>query len=412
MSDSMVPDTLKISDPMSASEVDLTDLVRFFVRRRLIIASSTLLTTLLFASLTLVLPKTYEAEVTMLPDSGSDMGDMLANSIASQLGPAANLLGAPGGGNVDMVVEVLNSRTLAERVISRCKLESMLIPWTYRSELLEKLDKMVQVTAPSVKDKLIHLKVAAKRPELARDIANASIGELRGMLNEIGVGSAAKRRRFIEKRRESTRLELESAENSLAQFQSQNRLTSLPETVVSSIRSLGDLERQRIQAEIEIKGTEESLQMAQRKVDSMMADPQSLSELEVKYRGLRAQGRALEQAKNLFADRLAELPPKGMQLARLQRDVQVLNAVYLALSQQLETVAIKENQSSDFFTVIDSAVLPDRPSGPRMLILLALGVVVGFLTGVVGGFLRDRRAAGTGGRPERGDAPDVHTGGK
>lgn len=54
-----------------------------------------------------------------------------------------------------------------------------------------------------------------------------------------------------------------------------------------------------------------------------------------------------------------------MELARLQRDVQVLNGVYLVLTQQYETALIAESKESDAFLVLDPPRFRRGRSVPR-----------------------------------------------
>jgi len=318
-----------------------------------------------------LLPKTYSAEATILPLSDSDPAQMLSAGVANQLGAAAGMLGnfsglaGIGGGRSADLVEFLSSRSMTNRVIAACQLETEIKGWRSREELTKMVTDMRTIIPPSLKNKVVTIKVQAPRSELAARMANAYVGELKTMLDEMGYNSASKNRKFIQKQLSHAKSELAIAEEKLARFQTENHLASLPETVLSSIRALSELEAQSINTQVQLSSTAEMMETLTTKIDSLQAAPSAMTELELKRKGLTAQKLALEDAQRSFLSKLTQLPPKGMELARLQRDVQVYNAIYLTLTQQHETALISENKDSDSFYPLDQAVVPDRPLKPN-----------------------------------------------
>lgn len=374
--------SFRVSNDQS-DEIDLVAHARLLWAHRLLILATVAVVGSGSVIASFILPKTYTAEATILPMLGPDISGPLAASLGAQLGPAAGLLGGLNGHKSADLVEILNSRSMADRVILRCALNKRIKGWKYHSQLVEKLKGMVVIVPPSIKSKIVNIKVMAPEPELAATIANAYVGELKGMLDEIGYNSAAKNRKFVEHQLDKTRRELSKAEETLATFQAKNRIASLPDTVIASIRSLSDLEAQRIGTEVELKTANETLGTLRSGVESMQIDPQELVALEVKRRGLSAQSEALAKAQDSFLSKLTELPPKAMALARLQRDVQVQNAIYLALRQQYETALVSENKESDSFLPLDRAEAPILPSKPKKQSIIVLGLMAGFVLGII-----------------------------
>jgi uncharacterized protein involved in exopolysaccharide biosynthesis len=248
---------------------------------------------------------------------------------------------------------------------------------------------MTTITPPSLKSKIIGIEVEAQKPQLAAEIANTYVTELKTVLDEIGFSSASKNRKFIEQQLIKTKKDLTKSEEHLANYQTNNRIASLPDTVMTSIKSIGDLEGQKITTEAEIQSTNEAFGLFKAKVQSLQADPNSLTELDIKRKSLIAQRDALSHQREIFLKQLAELPPKGMALARLQRDVQVQNAIYLALSQQYETAIISENKDSDAFIVLDKAVVPDKAIKPSKVKFAIAGLIFGFFIGIIVATMRD-----------------------
>lgn len=370
-------------------EIDLGAIAKTLWQKKVLILGTAAITALSAMGVSFLLPKTYTADATVLPVTGSDAGMALAAGLASQMAPAVGLLGGLGGGSKSAeLVEILSSRSMAERVITNYHLDNELKGWKSKTDLIVRVRKMTTVVGPSLKNKVITIQVKAPRAELAAVIANAYVSELKVMLDEIGYNSAARNRKFIQNQLAANKAQLTETENRLASFQARNQLASLPDTVVASIRSISDLEAQRVGAAVQLQTTEEALDLVQSKVSTLQADPRSLHELEIKKRSLAAQEAALARAKKAFVDKLAALPPKGMELARLQRDVQVQNAIFLVLSQQLESALISENKESDAFLPLDKAYVPEKPTAPKKAVITLVGLMAGLLIGIALTFVR------------------------
>lgn len=362
-------------------EIDLLELGRSLWQQKTLIVGTTAVATLSAILISFALPKTYLAEATLLPMSGGDSSAALAAGIASQLGPMAGMLGGVAGNRSADLVEILGSRSMANRVITRYQVDQKLTGWKHRSELTTKLLKMTTIVSPTLKNNTLIIKVEAPSAELAATLANAYVTELKDMLDEIGYNSASKNRKFIEDQLSKTKGDLSSAEEALTRFQATNQIASLPETVVASIRTVSELEAQRIGTTVEIQGTNEALEEVESNIGALQTSPETLTQLVIKRKSLAAQESALVDAQKSYLDKLAKLPPKAMALARLQRDVQVQNAIYLALTQQYQTALINESKDSNSFLPLDSAEPPLKPSKPRKLINTILGAMAGLATG-------------------------------
>lgn len=375
---------------VGSDDLDFVTFGRIVWRQRKLVASITLLATCTALGISFVLPKTYTANATILPSTNNSPTGSMAAVLASQLGPAAGMLGMMGGDSTADLVEILGSRTMANRVASQLNLEREFKGNPSRTQQVNKLQKMVEVTAPTIKNRLVSISVSAPRPDLAANIANAYVDELKGILDEIGYNKAAKNLRFVREQLRKSKEDLTQSEEKLTRFQSTNQLASLPETVIASMKSISELEAQRINTEVQLRSTEESLGALQSRVETLQADPKLLLELEIKKKALSVQGNALDKAKKGFLEKLSTLPPKGMELARLQRDVEVQNAIYLALRQQYETALISENKESDAFISLDKAEAPEKPSKPKKLVIVLLGMMGGLMISLMIALLRDR----------------------
>lgn len=400
MSNSDHPPELLVQQSMPKSprassddEIDLAQIGQALWGQRKFISLITVVTAIAALIISFALPKQYMSEASILPRAGNDASGAIAASLAAQLGPAAGMFGGLGSGKTAELVEILSSRSMAERIIAVCGLERELKGWKHREDLVTKVQKMTTIVPPSLKNRVIGIKVYAPSPELAAAMANAYLDQLKDMLDEIGYNSAAKNRLFIEKQLARTKADLATAEEKLAKFQAENQIASLPDTVLASIKSISDLQAQNVSTEVQLKATNEVLDAMRSKVSALQADPNALIELEVKQKSLAAQRNELSKAQSAFLGKLTKLPPQGMALARLQRDVQVQNAIYLALSQNYETAMISENKDSDAFLPLDRAVAPHRASKPNKKVLVMIGLLAGFILGCFAALVRTRAQA-------------------
>lgn len=72
-------------------------------------------------------------------------------------------------------------------------------------------------------------------------------------------------------------------------------------------------------------------------------------------------------------------PLLSFEAARLERQVQVRQSVYLTLSQEYEQARIAEVRDTPVLTIVDVAVPPDEKSAPRRKLIVLGAVVVGLL---------------------------------
>ena len=106
-------------------------------------------------------------------------------------------------------------------------------------------------------------------------------------------------------------------------------------------------------------------------------------------RGLNEQVNAYDETLADFGIELERIPAREVQLARLQRQTNVLEEVYTVLQNRLQEARILEAVEDPTVRVVDPAVLPAEPIRPRRLLNLLLGLVLGGMLGVGIAFTRE-----------------------
>ncbi len=105
--------------------------------------------------------------------------------------------------------------------------------------------------------------------------------------------------------------------------------------------------------------------------------------------GLNNQVRGYDRMLSQFATDLERIPAKEVQLARLERQRNVLVEVYTVLQNRLQEARILEAVEDATVRIVDPAILPSTPVRPRTLLNLLLGIVLGTMLGVGIAFLRE-----------------------
>lgn len=319
-----------------------------------------------FTYLLLISPNTYNAPVTILPPAErnqiSGLGSLLSGGEVGDI-----LTGKFAPGNSQLFMEILKSRTAAEYVVKKHNLKEY-----FDSENEDEAAKELQevLTLDLKKEGIITLSVAVKTnpiplifsnndsiKNLSAKLSNSYVEAL-DKINREKVSYRAKRaREYIEQQIIQTKIELDSAEFKLMEFQKINKTIALPEQLTSAIESAAKIKAEIVNAEIEIGLLEPNLR-ADNKV--LLALRKKLSELQKEYK-------KFDMDSDDYLVAFSNVPEVGMDLAKLLRAVKIKNEVYLLLQQQYYRERIQENRDVPTIDILDEAIPPRKPTSPRII---------------------------------------------
>lgn len=192
-------------------EINLMDLLLVIARHNRFIIKLTAVAAILAVIYVLLQPNIYTGKTVILPpQQGSSTASMLLGQLGGLAGIAGGAMGikAPG----DLYVGMLKSRTVADALIQRFKLQGL-------------LEGATVITTG--KDGFITIEYSDKDPKLAAAIANAYVEELDGLVRAIAAKEALGRKAFYEKQLKEVRAGLDRAELEMKGFQEQNRVFRL-----------------------------------------------------------------------------------------------------------------------------------------------------------------------------------------
>ncbi len=95
----------------------------------------------------------------------------------------------------------------------------------------------------------------------------------------------------------------------------------------------------------------------------------------------------LEQARADYAEALSASPEDPATLSVASQALEVRERTYTSLLTQYEAARLEEAVRANAISVIEEAAAPNRPSKPRHVVNIALGVAVGLISGVALAFL-------------------------
>ena len=231
-------------------EVNLLDYVGVVWRHGWLIVGLCVVAVVTTFGVTVTTPKVYESTATLLaPKEGGGSG--LLSGLA-----ASGLLQVPGlsvpslSPNRDMIMSVLKSRTVAQAVVERFRLQER-----SRARYLEDAVKGLQgMTNVSVsKEGVISVKVEDTDPGLAAQMANFYVEQLDRLVSQFGTGEAGRQRGFITEQLARAKGHLETAEETLRRFQERNRAIVLQEQTRGAVESAARLKGEIMASEVQLQ---------------------------------------------------------------------------------------------------------------------------------------------------------------
>ena len=358
---------------------DLFDFLLVLSEARRTIAICMLVCIALGGAICLLVKPTFTGTALILPPQ---QGQSLA-TMMGQLSALVSLTGAGGGGTsnqfktpTDMYIGILESRTIADHLISRFHLQNL-----YETRKMEdtRLRLKNNTRFLSGKDGLIHISVEDHDPNRASEMANAYVDELYSMNSHLAMTEAAQRRVFFDQELADERSSLTVAEEDLRKTAEKTGIIHLNGQAESIIRSLAMLRAQISSREVEINSigmfaTDEN-PVAVRAREEIKALRQQLSKLEKDPRNPE-----LADTVGIPAGRL---PAVALEYARKLREVKYHETLFELLAKQYEAARIDEAKAAPVIQVVDRAVPPDKKSGPHFSWILVGSAFIGFFIGYV-----------------------------
>ena len=201
-----------VSNPQDDDGIDLLDLLTVLASRWRLLVIAPLVAGAAALGVTYLIAPTFTSKTTFLPPQQQQSA---AASALASLGALSSLAGGAAGikSPGDQYVALMQSVNVEDRIIDKFKLMDV-YEAKYRFLARKTLESNVRI-ALGKKDGLITVEVDAEDPQLAADMANQHVTELRRLSGELALTEAQQRRVFFETELKRTRLRLTEAQQVL-----------------------------------------------------------------------------------------------------------------------------------------------------------------------------------------------------
>jgi uncharacterized protein involved in exopolysaccharide biosynthesis len=355
----------------ASSDVSLVELFGPLYRRRLLMLTAAVIAAVVSGVIVFLIPVSYTAEAVILTPQQAQ------SSLSSFLGPLAGLAPAAGISGLgllsglglrnpaDLYVGVLESRTIADVLITKFKLKDVYrVPDYTRAR--KRLARNTRIE--SGKDSLIRIRVDDRDAARAAKLANAYVDELSDSNSRLALSEAGQRRLFYED-------QLTKEKESLAEAEIGLRNTEQATGLVAPSGQADVLLR--IGAQLHAEILSHQTQLAAMKTFAADDNPRlqiAKRQLDVLQTQLNQLERGDYKAGTLELP-TGKLPEASLKYLRAVRELKYHETLFEVLSRQYEAARLDEAKSASAVQAVDRAVTPERKSWPPRALLILAAVV-------------------------------------
>lgn len=361
--------------PLESGEVSVVDMLIVLAKHKKTIITTAFTAAVLSVGVSLVMPNIYQATARLLPPQQNQSSALaLLSQFGGMAGAAAGVAGLKNPN--DMYVGMLNSRTIADRLIAQFNLKKV-----YDTDLQEVARKQLDANTniASGKDGLITIDVEDEDPKRATQLANAYVSEILRLTTELAVTEASQRRVFYERQLQAAKDKLANAEAALKSGLDTRGVISVDAESRAILETVGKLKAQVSAKEIELSAMRAFV---------TGANP-DYRRVEEELSSLRAELGRLENGRGGEASGTEK--QGGLENVKLLREVRYQQMLYELLAKQYEAARIDEAKDPGVIQVLDKAVEPEQKSKPKRALIVLLTTVIATLGAIVWAFFSEAR---------------------
>ncbi|MBO8130751.1 MAG: hypothetical protein H0Z29_04425 [Candidatus Marinimicrobia bacterium] len=360
---------------MSRNNNGLIGLIYLLWKNKVILIVIVLSFTMLSIIISLLLPKTYKADVTVLISKSRSFSipgiEILSN------------LGIPSGigleSNLNKVMTVLKSRTLLERIIERFQLQER-----YRTDSFEKTLKKLRsnVKINVGEESQIIISVFDRDKYKAAEIANYLVYAADSILRTLNYDVAYEIRTIYENKYKEVIDSIKFYENKLKLFMDKYNVISLPDQLESWISMLAEVHAQLAVTEVEYNV---ALKTYGRNTPSVNQLKMRIDAFRDKYNELLNNP---HNEKLIFKSE--EVPKIEVLFSQIRRNLTYYTKVLEYLGPVYEQARLNENKMVSIIQVVDKAIPPERKAKPKRAKIVVLTFIFSSLLGIYYIYFKDK----------------------
>ncbi len=349
-------------------EVRFSDYLYVLYKWRKFLIINLLIVIVLSTIISFLIPKTYKATATIMIPPNSDMGfgglTSLLSGSNSAMSLGAKLLGVEGGTSEDMLLGLLNSRSVITKVVKKFNL------YDYYGVEDENYDKLIKRFSGDLlfdpnEYGFIEVSVINKDPETSAEMANYFVEIVDSLNIQLNIEQAKRQRKFVEKRFLQNQEDLRKAEEAFAEFQKKHGVFAIPEQVQVAVSAAGELEAQLVAQQILAETIRSDISTNSLIYKSIQAKINALKS-QLKKMNSKAGGKN----DNSLMIPFSKVPDLQVEYLRRYRDVEIQNKIMEFLYPMYEQAKIDEQKSMPTLLVIDKAEVPQLKYAPKKAFII------------------------------------------
>ena len=367
----------------SGEEINLLIYWSVLVRRKKLIGLIVAAAFVCSVVTSLLLPKKYDATVSLMPpeannDSMRTAASMMSGAAGALLGGAAGSLGLGAASPATVWIGILKSDSVRDPIIDKFHLKKK-----FGVSAIEDARRILSemVTIEKSKEDIVSITVEDREPVEAARMANAFVEELDTVVQNRSMTEGKRTRIFVEQRLSETKDKLGRLEEELRKFQKENGAVKLDEQSKAIVEAIGSLKGRLIAREIELQTALSYSAPTNPRVELLKTE---VKELKSKLRELE-EGRRGSRRNGIFIP-TSRLPDVSLQYARLVRDIKIQQTLFELLSRQYEMARIQEAKDTPAVQVLDAAKVPERKAKPRRAMIVAVSTSASVLIAICAAF--------------------------
>lgn len=338
----------------------------YLIKRKRMILVSAVVFAVVGLLYVLIADPVYESRAMLMPPMEEGGEGLLTAWMASMSLPSMIAPMTGGSMSAAVMVDILGSRGLAEKVVSNLGL----MKW-YKVDTMDDAVRRLRgaVSAGSSQVGIITLKARDRDPRMAMNIATHHIASLDSTNRRLLYERAEGTMKFTRKQIETYRRRLEESRARIAAFKEENGIFSLEEQIRGAVDVASTL---RISAAI----TAVQIDIL-REFSRDEATELNKKKLELRNINLQLENIMKGDTSRTIFISLEKLPTLQQKYASLQRDLEVNERVYSFLLQKHEESGIDLARTTSSVQVVDSPGIPEKRAGIPWWALVLTAFAVG-----------------------------------
>jgi len=364
----------------NSTQFRMLNFISQFIVYRWLIIFILFLGTAVSITIAFVLPKQYltVASVKTSGTSGFDINSVFKSSGGGGgLGSLMDFAMPSGGGDIDYLYSILNSRSVLDSMIEKFKLKEK-----YDNSFIEDTrDQLfgnifIEVNYPA---SLMYFGVYTDDQEVAAEMTNSLIYYLNKNYSRLNSEVGKNNRLNLENRYREVLDELDLAEDTLRKFQEAYGVLEPTIQTEVTLRSASSLKTELMIREIE---AETKAKLLGPNSPQVIVLNEQLSKLQNKYDQFLIGIERMGKKKDLFLP-LDQTPQLAMQYFKLFREVEIGAELLKVFIPLIEHAKIQELRETPSLLILDGGVVPEKKSKPKRVVITLIGFVLSLFIALI-----------------------------